>query len=782
VWSHEKYTFRITGQEFSGEIPPTPEALLKEVKKRSDGPIVTCTKEEIGHLLPTQTWPELTAQIEKDAKKALVTANKPIAIHIDDKSYPSTMKAPTPLFFEEELRRQLTVEGRMQLSLFRNYLLTGNSEYKEAGIRRLLAYEKFADTAHWTILGKDMDLKRHGGGKSGVNESALLLVDAFYNDLPKELQKKNVEAVLAGIQSTNGDGPELHEALEHQLYDQHAWQGRVGGLLIGSMVLCRYEPRFEDWLKYAYELFLYRCPAFSRTDGGSSEGNGYFGVHEEMLTHIPWVLYKLTGHNFYGDKRWFQNFSRYMTYSNPKGNPGISFEDSGSDDGSDLQYLSEFLARMCPENTTNLWQAQSVGRRTANYFSADINKGTKAWDLMSLWQRFPTMDLSKAAPPVEKAAAFRDIGLTCMHTDLANAADNLMVNFRAGPYGSESHTHPAENAFTVAYGGQPLFWRTGYYNGGGMHNIYSYKSSRAHNTIMADGLVQGFDEGAYGWTARFATGDRISYALGDASHAYNGKHHYFNIPYVPDLKGVNKAEERRNWEGATAVNGFGNPEVTRFRRHMVLLRPNHVLIYDELETKKPIPWTFQLHSPLEMKQLSDSRFVTANEHAMGCATLFCAAPVQGALTDKFKAEAVDEENKRKGQNPPNWHATITTRGALAATRFLTVIEVSPQKGLDAGPTELMAKGTGRTQIQAGDYVVTVELDPNKPSFLEVHDTASSCALVTGQAARQITVGNQQRAAQFPGSTLLWETKAPHGELFLEKVDELPDCLKFGNRY
>ena len=55
----------------------------------------------------------------------------------------------------------------------------------------------------------------------------------------------------------------------------------------------------EDWFKYAYELCRYRSPALSRSDGGSMDGNGYLGVHDEPLTHINWMLYRLTGHNYF---------------------------------------------------------------------------------------------------------------------------------------------------------------------------------------------------------------------------------------------------------------------------------------------------------------------------------------------------------------------------------------------------------------------------------------------------------------------------------------------------
>ena len=112
------------------------------------------------------------------------------------------------------------------------------------------------------------------------------------------------------------------------------------------------------------------------------------------------------------------------------------------------------------------------------------------------------------------AAAFRDVGMAAMHSDILDPSRNLLVTFSSAVNGSFQHLHPAQNAFCISYGGEPLFWRSGYYNGGQIHDALSYKASRAHNTIMVDGLMQGFDLGAYGWIPRFATGARISYVLG----------------------------------------------------------------------------------------------------------------------------------------------------------------------------------------------------------------------------------------------------------------------------
>jgi hypothetical protein len=289
-------------------------------------------------------------------------------------------------------------------------------------------------------------------------------------------------------------------------------------------------------------------------------------------------------------------------------------------------------------------------------------------------------------------------------------------------------------------------------------------------------MVQGFDLGAYGWLPRFATGKRISYVMGDASHAYNGRFPKFGIDQ-PNLPRSAKSKNRD--EFITRENGYGMPGVTRFRRHMIMLRPSHVLIYDELEAGKPVTWAFMLHSLQPMKQSGGSWFTTANGKGTGSARLFCASNVNGSVTDQFFGPPVDEENKRGGKNPPNWHASITTAGKLSGTRFLTVIEVLPGTGK---PVEPVAEGKDRIKLELGDFTVTAELDPAKPSYLEVQDHTQTSALVCGQAAREISLGSDKRNAKTDGSNLLWEKEPEKAEIFVEEADQLPAVLIHGNPY
>lgn len=772
VWNSKVFSFVINGDEFAPAIAPTADEALAAIKKHASGPVAICTGDDIGHMLPEKTWPELAEQLKSAAQKALKNGARPVQIEISDKDYPAYMgKNPKEVYFTLKLRSLFTAEERRVDSLLRGYLLTGDERFKKMGVQRAIELEDLRLNRSYSILGRQIPMK----GPAFYNTVPMLMLDAFYNDLPPSQQKTFVELALSLMDKKSSGHPHLHDQLEHAHFNQHDWQGDIKNLMIGSAILCRHRPEMEDWFKYAYELWLYRSPALSRGDGGSMDGNGYLGVHDEPLTHVNWMLYRLTGFNYFASKRWFANFPVYMSYMNAVGNPGVPYSDGG-DASPGVPYLTEMLAYLCPGNSANLWRFKSQGRRSADEFSGDLVKGYKAMALLQLWQHVKAPDLSKATPPSESAAAFRDVGMAAMHSDILDPTRNLMVNFSSAVNGSFQHLHPAQNAFCVAYGGEPLFWRTGYYNGGQLHDAVSYKASRAHNTIMVDGLMQGFDLGAYGWIPRFATGHRISYVLGDASHAYNGMFPKYG---VDDPDKPLESGKKALGVPITRENGFGKPGVTRFRRHLVLLRPNHVLIYDELEAGKPVTWTFMLHSLQPMAQLGNGWFSTTNSKASGNARLFCASDVKGDVTDKFFGVPVDEENKRGGQNPPNWHASISTTAKLSATRFLTVIEVLP--GAD-NPLEPVAEGSGRVSLKLGDYIVTAELDPSRPGYLAVHDQAQTSALVSGQASREISLGSEHRKAHADGSTLLWEKEPGKPDIFRETTDQLPPVLVYGNRY
>jgi hypothetical protein len=60
----------IRGDEFAGKIPPTPEVLRAAIKARKTGPLVNCSPDEVGNMLPSVESPGLAAQLKEDLEKA----------------------------------------------------------------------------------------------------------------------------------------------------------------------------------------------------------------------------------------------------------------------------------------------------------------------------------------------------------------------------------------------------------------------------------------------------------------------------------------------------------------------------------------------------------------------------------------------------------------------------------------------------------------------------------------------------------------------------------------
>lgn len=105
--------------------------------------------------------------------------------------------------------------------------------------------------------------------------------------------------------------------------------------------------------------------------------------------------------------------------------------------------------------------------------------------------------------------------------NLKNYKHNISLNFRSGAFGSGSHTHSNRNASNLHYGDKAVYHAIGHYmNFSDPHNLLSYRNTRAHNTLLIDGIGQPFTIRAHGDIVRMFNGGYISYALGGASNAY----------------------------------------------------------------------------------------------------------------------------------------------------------------------------------------------------------------------------------------------------------------------
>ena len=181
---------------------------------------------------------------------------------------------------------------------------------------------------------------------------------------------------------------------------------------------------------------------------------------------------------------------------------------------------ADALAREC----NNPWAAAYV--RTILQKEPDIMEKTflgKSGDLT--WYRCTTKKVlpkeGHTLAELPMAKVFNETGIGTMNTSLGDIDKNAMLSFRSSSYGSTSHALANQNAFNTFYGGKAIFYSSGHRTGfTDDHCMYSYRNTRAHNSILVNGMTQKIGTEGYGWIPRWYEGEKIAYMVGDASNAY----------------------------------------------------------------------------------------------------------------------------------------------------------------------------------------------------------------------------------------------------------------------
>jgi hypothetical protein len=269
-------------------------------------------------------------------------------------------------------------------------------------------------------------------------------------------------------------------------------------------------------------------------------------------------------------------------------------------------------------------------------------------------------------------------------------------------------------------------------------------------------MSQVIGENGYGWLARRDDNPSFTYTLGDASHAYDSIRTPFWIDRMEKM-GI----------APTPENGLGDPGVERFRRHFLFLRPDVIVIYDELEARKPVRWSYLLRSPLPMTMKESSGAISCttvsvdNTLAAGTARIFSPGGTRSTVSDEFFSPAENWRGKAGADGTtevyaPQWHADVETEGRSAKHRFLTVITLAPH---DSGTPAPAVKAT-ESGWMVGRWNIEAELDGEKPAALRVVDGNGDGVFY-----------NTSRSA-VPGSTV-----TVYGGKARELVDEIPVSVR-----
>lgn len=641
----------------------------------------------------------------KRAQKVLSTPMKSVNDINTDLAKGLTDEVQRSAMLTRESRRIIDGEEANTDVLIRTYLLTKDRRYADEAIKRVKEMATWGDNEN--VVGD-------------FNEATLLSLCSMAYDALYDILDDATRKFLLNEIKEFGNTMYMYDInrLENHIADNHVWQMTFRILTMAAFTVYGELPEADAWTDYCYNLWLAHFPGLNK-DGAWHNGDSYFEVNLRTLVEVPYLYTRLTGYNYFSDP-WYQGNALYVIYQQPpfskSGGNGSSHQNVLTPSGPRVGY-ADALARM----TGNTYAADYVRRISARQpgileQGSTSKAGGLAWFRLQCNAPLPNGPGLKDLP---MGHVFPQSGLASFSTNLDDTHQSAMLSFRSSPYGSTSHAIANQNAFNTFWNGQSLFYSSGHHiSFTDKHTVYCHRATRAHNSILVNGMGQRIGTEGYGWIPRYYVSDNISYVVGDASNAY-GK----VISPLWLLRGKQSGLEY------SPENGWDDTGLKVFRRHIVTLgKSGYSFIYDELEAEEPVTWSYLLHTVTNQMSVDKTKeyvhIQATSKDGISDAYLFSAETLSTDTTSRFFVPAVNwlrADDKGYFKPYPNhWHFTATS-DKQKTYRFATIV-YTHAKGYDTETAQAAPQKLKDGSIQVGDWNIKANISTSgKPSF-EVRNT------------------------------------------------------------
>jgi hypothetical protein len=594
--------------------------------------------------------------------------------------------------------------------------------------------------------------------------SALAMVyDMAYNKISASDKRQYEKFITSVVKLTVGEALRENIGSADGILSEHFFQHTFYDAFVTAMVMKGHLPEADIWFNMLYNIWLARSPGGGfLADGVWPNGNmGYIHVNMESMVSSFLLFRDLFKVNIFTHP-WYVNCANALAYTIPIQSAGDGFGD-GSEEWNQLNKLRSGFAYILGQEQNNAFAlnyAYKISNQSLDSVYQFNGSGFSAYRLQHQPRTISKLDLKT----IPQSVVFPQSGIAVMNTDVLNAKKNLFLSFFSSPFGVGSHGLAEQNSFNVIYKGKPLFYPTGYrITTQDKHYLLAQKHSRARNTITVDGMTQGYSQSAYGWLPRYLNGENITYVMGDASNAYK-KLDSTVVNWITVLKNANGYDAKSGF----IINDENDPKVSKFRRHMVFLRPNIVIVYDELEAQKPVTWTFQLNG-LQRANMSlnskDQSLIANTDNGDASVNVFGSIPIEKSLVDSSFIKPFDWLNPQRGRpakkfDKQQFHYKVANINKSKQMRFFAVIQVDESNSLSFINVQPDDKGN----IVIGDYVINGQLNLMQEPRLEIENKSTGEYLLYGPSNGISKVQNRK----FSNSTILINRNG-----FQESIDQYP---------
>ena len=478
-----------------------------------------------------------------------------------------------------------------------------------------------------------------------------------------EAERKKIRAALLRRATDAWNSWEVKQGAGHlnQPYSSHG--NRTWHKLAENAIATFGEtPESTEFLHYAVTKFYGAYPVWSDDDGGWHEGLAYLSSY---MSKVPWWIdvaeSALAIDTF--KTPFFSRIGDYAMYSAPPGTPDLGFGDRSVGPVSRSWSFLHYYARRTQNPHWTWWLRE---------WNIDERQREPVLAFLRSRARHVT-----AAPPTELPVSkvFRGIGVAVMNTNLLDGRRNVQVRFKSSRMGRRSHGQDPHNAFTLNAYGKALLVNNVYRDlyGSPFHKRW-VRGTRSQNAVLVDGHGQSSGSPSPdGVILKAEFRDGLDYVAGEAAPAYEGR-------------------------------------LRRARRHIIFLKPDIILIADELEAPAPSSFQWMLHAQQEFSVDESSRQLRLDRDGVGVVVDYVAAQPLRLRQWTGYDPAPDLEYLRSVNSrppPPQWHVEAATPENSAEAFTVTVLRVF-KGGQSAKPPLRSERTPSKLLITDGDFEATFE--------------------------------------------------------------------------
>jgi hypothetical protein len=479
-------------------------------------------------------------------------------------------------------------------------------------------------------------------------------------------QRAKIRAVMLRRAEDAWKSGEVRQGVGHlnQPYDSH---GNRTWHKLGEYAIATFgeSPEAERFLDYAVTKFFAAYPVWSDDDGGWHEGLSYFAGYMSKVTW--WLDVARVALGIDGFKKpFFAHFGDYLLYSVPPGTPELGLGDLSYRPPSAGWSFMDFFVR----RTGNpFWAWWLDAWKIPPYSDEPV--------LAFLWSEAPPVT-PKAPTSLPTSKVFRGTGVAVLNTTLLDAAENVELRFKASPMGRWSHGHEPHNSFTLDAYGVALLVNNVYRDlyGTPFHKDWVW-TSRAQNALLVDGFGQkphSADLG--GRIVKWDFQDGMEYLVGDAAASYEGR-------------------------------------LKKALRHVVFVKPDLIVLADEVEAPKPSTYQWMLHGqgPFEVRE-ADQLLVLDRGEAGVVVDYVSERPLRMRQWTGYEPQPDHSylASIKSPGIPPQWHVEAASTEPADSSFTLTVLRPYRRGAQPSSPVRAERNPAGlgitvSTPAQAGVSVV-----------------------------------------------------------------------------